>query len=107
MLVKKENLLPGRNGAGQFIHWTFISWISQKGIHKTPEWESLPEKSEIDVTITIEGVEISYETFINRIQQAFDDKEMDMKRRAKKMAVEMIHSAIEKVETEDFESLES
>lgn len=79
-----------------FIHFAFITWIAQD--LKNPNWVGIADREEIDITITIEGVEISFEKFMERIEKHFDELESDFENRVRLKAIELMYEKINELE---------
>lgn len=100
MLVPKEIAFP--NDRKSFTHFAFITWITQNS--KEPKWEALRDAKELDITITVEGVEISYVKFMERIEKHFNELESRLERRIREKAINLLHEAIAVIESEQIHS---
>ena len=97
MKIPRELILNGDRNS--FIHRAFISWITQHGTASWDVigWENLPNIKEFEINITIEGVEISYVKFMERIEchvkdleAKFDKKNKDFDHLVKVKALELL-----------------
>jgi hypothetical protein len=81
-IPKKEIFTGNRN---DFRYWAFIALVSQKKLGEIPEWESLCTEADIDIEIKINGVEVSFFKFIERIESAHVEMEKRFDKRHNKL----------------------
>jgi hypothetical protein len=77
----------------EFRHWAFIAMLTKGGFGKDsqpPEWNDLGELQEFDITVSIQGVEVSYLDLIDRICEGSQKQEEDLEKLVEERAKEMM-----------------
>lgn len=84
------------------MHFAFLTWIAQNV--NEPRWSHLGDAKEFDITITVEGVEISYVKFMERMEKHFDELESRLERRIREKAINLLHEAVDVIESDQIHS---